>query len=207
MIKVGLTGTIGSGKSIVALIFEKLGVPIYFADKQAKGFFGQDEVKFKLKNIFGSSIFDENGQVLRAVLAERVFKNPDDLKALNNLIHPLVKVDFDAWLDKHATHPYIIHEAAILFESGFNCYFDKVLVVDAPLELCISRVMQRDGVNRKMVEDRMNQQWSSEEKVSMADYIIVNDGKHMVLPQVLALHTKLNKLDTFRHSNSNNSGR
>lgn len=194
MIKVGLTGTIGSGKSIVALIFEKLGVPVYFADKHARELLGDEAVKIKLREIFGLAIFDESGDVQRPLLAEKVFNNPDSLIALNNLIHPLVKDNFGAWLNKHGTSGYIIHEAAILFESGFYRYFDKVIVVDAPMELCISRVMQRDGATREKVEGRMQHQWGREAKVALADYIIVNDGKSMVLPQVLILNTKLNEL-------------
>ncbi|HEX7412036.1 MAG TPA: dephospho-CoA kinase [Bacteroidales bacterium] len=191
MIKVGLTGTIGSGKSTVALIFGTLGVPVYYADQQARELLLNEEVKMKLRKMFGPAIFDESGQVQRAKMAEKVFNNPSDLQALNNLIHPLVKIDFDAWLKKYATSAYIIHEAAILFESGFNRYFDKVIVVDAPLEICISRVMQRDGVTRDKVENRMQHQWNREQKKALADYIIVNDGENMVLPQVIALHAKL----------------
>ena len=194
MIKVGLTGTIGSGKSIVALIFEKLGVPVYYADRQARKFLSEKGVKTELQKMFGPDIFDKNGEVQRALLAEKVFNNQENLEALNNLIHPLVKNDFDTWLEEHSTSAYVIQEAAILFESGFNRYFDKVIVVDAPMELCISRVIQRDGVTSRMVEDRMNQQWTREEKNSLADFIIVNDGKCMLMPQVLALHSKLKKL-------------
>ena len=194
MIKVGLTGTIGSGKSTVAIIFEKLGVPVYYADKYARELLLEEDVKLKLRKMFGSAIFDQNGHVQRARLAEKVFNNPEDIEALNNLIHPLVKEDFDAWLNKQDTCSYIIHEAAILFESGFFRCFDKVIVVDASLELCISRVMLRDGATREKVEDRLKHQWEREKKVALADYIIVNDGKSMLLPQVLALHAKLNEL-------------
>jgi dephospho-CoA kinase len=194
MIKVGLTGTIGSGKSVVALIFEKLGVPVYFADRQAREFLGQDAVKIKLSGLFGPTVFDENGRVKRAVIAEKVFNNPKDLDALNNLIHPLIKDDFEAWLQEHSGVTYIIHEAAILFESGFYRDFEKVVVVDAPEELCISRVMQRDGITREQVEARMKSQWEREEKIARADYILLNDGNIMLLPQVLDLHVKLNKL-------------
>lgn len=194
MIKVGLTGTIGSGKSIVALIFEKLGVPVYFADKHARELLGVEAVKIKLQEIFGLAIFDESGHVQRSLLAEKVFNDPAGLNSLNNLIHPLVKDNFEAWLKKQASCAYIIHEAAILFESGFYRYFDKVIVVDAPMELCISRVMQRDGATREKVLGRMQNQWNREEKVALADYIILNDGKSMILPQVLSLHAELNEL-------------
>jgi dephospho-CoA kinase len=196
MIKVGLTGTIGSGKSIIAAIFVKLGVPVYVADQQAREILQKAEVKLKLRALLGSEIFDESGDVQRSTLAEKVFHNPADLETLNNLIHPLVKTDFDAWLNDHTSSPYIIHEAAILFESGFSHYFDKVIVVDAPEELCISRVMKRDNATREMVVGRMQHQWEREQKVALADYIIVNDGKSMVLPQVLALHAILKELAT-----------
>lgn len=196
MIKVGLTGTIGSGKSIVALIFEKLGVPVYYADQKARELLAHTKVKMQLREIFGPAVFDKNGNVERSLLADKVFNHASALESLNNLIHPLVKDDFDAWLEKHATHEYIIHEAAILFESGFYRNFDKVIVVDAPKEVCISRVMQRDGVTRLQVEGRMQHQWERAKKVALADYIIVNDGNSMVLPQVLALNASLKELAT-----------
>lgn len=191
MIKVGLTGTIGSGKSIVALIFGKLGVPVYNADQHAREILLKESVKTKLLKMFGTSIFDENQEVQRALLAEKVFNNPADLEALNNLIHPLVKADYEEWLANRGTSPLIIHEAAIMYETGFDRYFDKVIVVDAPLEVCISRVMKRDKVSRAKVLDRMRHQWDRQKKMARADYIIVNDGEIMVLPQVLALYAKL----------------
>lgn len=194
MIKVGLTGTIGSGKSTVALIFGKLGVPIYYSDQYARELLGVEAVKIKLQEIFGFSIFNESGHVQRSLLAQKVFNDPAGLNSLNNLIHPMVKDNFEEWLKKQASCAYIIHEAAILFESGFYRYFDKVIIVDAPQELSISRVMQRDCITREKVLDRMKNQWNREKKVALADYIILNDGKSMLLPQVLSLHAELNEL-------------
>ncbi len=194
MIKVGLTGTIGSGKSLIASIFVRLGVPVYFADQHAREMLDLTEVKMKLHEMFGPAVFDASGQVQRNLLAQRVFNNQRELDALNNLIHPLVKAHFDTWLKAYNACKYIIHEAAILFESGFYQDFDKVIVVDAPHEVCIKRVMQRDGTTREQVEGRMQHQWKREEKISKADYIILNDGHSMIIPQVLALHAQLNEL-------------
>lgn len=194
MIKVGLTGTIGSGKSLVASIFARLGVPVYFADQHAREMLDRNEVKLKLKELFGQVIFDASGHVQRNLLAQRVFNDQGELEALNNLIHPLVKADFEAWMEVQNAGKYVIHEAAILFESGFYRHFDKIIVVDAPAEVCIYRAMQRDSVSREQVEGRMQQQWKRAEKIVKADYIILNDGKSMVIPQILALHAHLNEL-------------
>lgn len=194
MIKVGLTGIIGSGKSLAASIFVRLGVPVYCADQHAREMLDLTEVKMKLREMFGPAIFDASGQVQRKLLAQRVFNNQGELEALNNLIHPRVKAHFDAWLKAYNACTYVIHEAAILFESGFYHDFDKIIVVDAPQEVCMSRVMQRDGVTREQVNERMQHQWKREEKISKADYIILNDGHRMIIPQVLAVHAQLKEL-------------
>jgi dephospho-CoA kinase len=191
MLKVGLTGGIGSGKTIVATIFEKLGIPVYYADREAKKLFINENVKKELLDIFGEKIFDGNGQVDRKILGELVFNDAPALEKLNKLIHPLVKTDFDEWLNNNSTFPYVIHEAAILFESGFNRYFDKVIVVDAPSEICINRVMCRDGVSRQQAVTRMQNQWESSKKATMADFVISNDEQVLVIPQVMAIHGQL----------------
>jgi len=191
MLKVGLTGGIGSGKTIVSIIFEKMGAPVYHADKQAKKFLLRENVIKELHNIFGEKIFDKSGHVDRKLLGELVFNDTVALDKLNKLIHPLVKADFDEWLAGFSAFPYVIHEAAILFESGFDQYFDKVITVDAPIELCISRVIQRDRVSRNEVISRMKNQWNPSKKASLADYVITNDEHLFLIPQVLEIHRQL----------------
>ncbi len=194
MIKVGLTGGIGSGKSMVATILDHLAVPVYHADAEAKKILEKETVKAQLKLIFGAEILDARGIVNRKALSDRVFKNDTELAKLNGLIHPLVRIDFESWCWLHAESSYIIQEAAILFESGFNVYFDKTIFVMAPVELCIERVVARDKIKSVQVLQRMNNQWEAERKIVLADYILVNDGNSMLLPQVLALHAKLKQL-------------
>jgi dephospho-CoA kinase len=188
MRRIGLTGNIGTGKSTVARIFEILGVPVYHADKQAKEIMEQDIVKDQISLLFGKELLDSDRQIDRKALAAIVFSNKDKLALLNNLIHPLVEEDFQNWCQRHLEKPYILHEAAILFESGFNRLFEANILVTAPDELCISRVMARDGVSKELVVNRMSNQWSQEQKKKIADYQVSNDEKSMVIPQVLAIH-------------------
>jgi len=191
MLKVGLTGSIGSGKTIVSLIFEKMGIPVYYADREAKRFLLSENVKKELLELFSEKIFDKSGYADSKLLGELVFNDRAELDKLNKLIHPLVKDNFDAWVLKNSSHRYIIHEAAILFESGFNRYFDKVITVDAPLELCISRVIQRDGVTREQVTARIKNQWDTSKKTALADFVIKNNEQELVIPQVLEINRQL----------------
>lgn len=191
MRRIGLTGNIGTGKSTVARIFEILGVPVYHADLQARKLLESDDVKIQIKTLFGESILNAENQIDRKSLAAIVFNNTTKLETLNNLIHPLVEEDFLQWCSVHSNKSYVIHEAAILFESGFDKLFDKNILVTAPETICISRVMARDSITKEMVLARMRNQWQQENKQKLADYQIVNDDNSMVLPQVLAIHKLL----------------
>ncbi len=191
MKRIGLTGNIGTGKSTVGRIFGILGVPVYHADKQARIILASENSKKQLTLLFGEKILDTRNEVDRKVLASIVFHDKDKLSALNNLIHPLVEDDFLAWCVLHKEKDYIIHEAAILFESGFNRLFDAVVLVIAPDELCVKRVMSRDSMNIDLVLDRMKNQWTQERKQKLADYLVINDEINMIIPQVLALHEKI----------------
>jgi dephospho-CoA kinase len=191
MIRVGLTGGIGSGKSIVSSVFETLGVPVFHADNEAKNLYLFPEVKASIIREFGNTVFSADGEVDRIKLAARIFSDTESLKKLNALIHPLVKKQFEVWCGKHSGHTYIVHEAAILFETGFDQYFDQIIVVSAPLELCIHRVMLRDHTSREEVLQRMSHQWDLSRKEALADYILVNDGSKVLLPGILEIHDKL----------------
>jgi dephospho-CoA kinase len=188
---IGLTGNIGTGKSTVARIFEVMGVPVYHADKQARLFLDTDEVKQQIALFFGENLINTLHQVDRQALAKIVFNDQEKLAVLNNLIHPLVETDFLAWCKLMHNEAYILHEAAILFESGFNRLFEANILVTAPEQICISRVMARDNLSHKMVKARIQNQWSQEKKIELSDYVVVNDGKSMVIPQILSIHNSI----------------
>jgi dephospho-CoA kinase len=191
MIRVGLTGSIGSGKSLVARIFETLDVRVFYADKVARELLKDPVIKEAIVRRFGRTILDRDQQIVNQRLATIVFKDPPALESLNGIIHPEVRRRLQEWLADHASELYLIHEAAILFESGFHRECDKVIVVYGPEELRIRRVMERDHICREEVIQRMNNQWTDEEKLKRADFVIVNDGRQMVIPQVLEIHQKL----------------
>ncbi len=191
MIKVGLTGGIGTGKSTVAEIFKLLGVPVYNADYRARLLTNtHTEIISSVKALFGNDIYTENG-LDRKKVASLVFKDKPLLAQLNNIIHPAVANDFEQWLEKNMNSPYIIKEAAILFESGGNKQVDKVICVAAPEELRIKRVMKRDGVSKEEVQSRINNQMKEEDKQKMADFLIHCNDEDLVIPQVVALHQSL----------------
>jgi dephospho-CoA kinase len=191
MKRIGLTGNIGTGKSTVARIFEILGVPVYHADKQAHKILNSETVTVQVASLFGEKVLNKFNGVDRKALATLVFNDKEKLNTLNNLIHPLVEADFLQWCDSQADQEFIIQEAAILFESGFDRLFDATILVTASHEVCLKRVMVRDGITEQMVEQRMNNQWPQEKKMEIADYLVNNDGILMVLPQVLAIHQKI----------------
>lgn len=190
MIKVGLTGGIGSGKSTVARIFEVLGIPVYYADDAAKQIMNTDkDLKALLIKNFGEQTY-QNDQLDRAYLASIVFADGEKLKLLNSLTHPATIRDANRWMSEQTT-AYVIKEAALLFESDAYKYLDKVIGVFAPQELRIKRVMDRDKVTRDEVISRMNRQMNEEEKMKRCDFIITNDEQQLVMPQVLQLHQRL----------------
>ncbi len=190
MLKIGITGGIGSGKSMVCRIFSILGVPIFEADKVARELMNDNqELIDKIANTFGSDyIFQAKPD--RHKIASLVFNNREALTKLNNLIHPMVALSFAQWLDANSNKPYIIKEAAILIETGLYKELDKTVLVYTPDELRIQRVMDRDRISSEMVIERMNNQMPEDEKGKYANEFIYNDGQQMLLPQVLALDSK-----------------
>jgi dephospho-CoA kinase len=190
LLKVGLTGGIGSGKSTVAAVFSFLGIPIYEADARAKWLMNNNEkLKSDIIQNFGQESYTKEG-LNSPYLSKLVFNNTDNLKQLNKLVHPRVGEDFEAFCKQNALAPYVVKEAAILFESGSYKQLDKIITVFCPLEVRIERVMQRDKISREEVLSRITRQMPEDEKLKLADYIIYNDGKQMLIPQVLALHGK-----------------
>lgn len=170
---IGLTGGIGSGKSTLAHYFEEKGIPVYIADTEAKKLLDSNKIISKISEAFGVEIV-QNEIIDKAKLAALVFNDPEKLKILNSIIHPEVKIHFENWVKKHNDFPIVMKEAAILFESGSYKDCDKIILVTAPEELRIKRVMDRDGVTRESVMARMTNQWTDDKKIALSDFIIEN---------------------------------
>ncbi|WDF67804.1 dephospho-CoA kinase [Sphingobacterium oryzagri] len=188
-IKIGITGGIGSGKSYVAKVFQALGVPFYNADKEAKDLMNTSaKIRSALTETFGAEVYAQDGMLDRAYLSELVFKDQQKLERLNAIVHPAVIKHGQDWAAKQ-TFPYSLKEAALLFESGSYTSLDYTLLVTAPEPVRIARVINRDAVNEQQVRDRINKQMPEDDKVALADFVIVNDGQEPLLPQVLRLHT------------------
>jgi dephospho-CoA kinase len=191
MLKVGITGGIGSGKSIVSKLFELLGVPVYNADHAAKLLMNNDPaIKEELVKYFGQETYS-HGSLNRSYLASKVFNNPEKLKLLNSIVHPITINDADTWMNRQQHAPIVIKEAAIFFESGSNIDMDYMVGVYAPQSLRIQRVIARDNSNAEAIMDRMNSQMNEEEKMKRCDFIIYNDEQQLLIPQVLQLHKQL----------------
>lgn len=187
VIKVGLTGGIGSGKTTVAKVFELLGVPVYYADAASKGLYTSDaELMENVKKHFGEAVYSGN-TLNKNVLAALVFKDPQKLDLLNSLVHPPTIRHAEAWMSQQ-TAPYIIKEAALLFESGSVSGLDYVIGVYTPKHLRLKRVMDRDGLSREEVINRMNRQIDETIKMRLCDFVIQNNEQELILPQVLELH-------------------
>lgn len=186
-LKIGLTGNIGSGKSLVARIFEVLKIPVYFADVEAKNILDSTEVMAEIIKLFGSNLI-VNNSVDKKALAQIVFSDKSKLKQLNQIIHPAVRENFTSWAEVQDTSPYVIYEAAILHESGHYQNMDKTIVVSAKRELRLKRVMQRDNATEEMVIKRMKNQWAEERKIALADFVVNNNQTELLIPQVMAIH-------------------
>ena len=170
---IGLTGGIGSGKTTIANYFKSFGIPVYIADDEARKIMQSLEIIAAIKNVFGDEVF-ENEKLNREELAKIVFNNPEKLEKLNNIVHPAVKKHFEQWLLQHTAAPYVIYEAAILFESGSYKNCDLIITVTAPIESRIQRVVERDKTTRELVLKRINAQWTDEQRISKSDFIIEN---------------------------------
>lgn len=194
MVKIGLTGNIGSGKTFVCQLFEALGVPVFYADLEARAILNHPRTLPLLTKEFGNEIINDILSIDRKKLAGIVFNNPEKLQVLNGIIHPQLFRDFKIWALEQTPKPYVIMEAAILFESGFQQFVDKTVFISAPADLRIQRVIQRDGMTRQEVEERMKNQLSDAQKESLSDFVISNDGQTMLLPQIINLHHLFNSL-------------
>jgi dephospho-CoA kinase len=196
-LQIGITGGIGSGKTLVCKIFQRLGIPVYDSDHRAKSLMTTDGILISnIKKEFGDLSYDSSGKLNRQFLSDLVFKDEGKLQILNNLVHPRVAEDYRQWLSKNHDVPYVLKEAALLFESGSYKHLDKIIVVFAEEQVRIRRVMERDKRSFSQVESILINQWPDSEKVNRADYVLYNDGSRLLIPQVLSLHQQLS---TFKN--------
>ncbi len=199
MLRIGITGGIGSGKTTVAKIFEVLGVPVYYSDDAAKRLMNEDDaLQQKLIENFGATIF-ENKQLNRSLLASIVFNDPEKLSLLNSIVHPVTIADAEKWMKGFSNNdsketPYAIKEAALIFESGAQKKLDYVIGVNAPYKLRLQRAMQRDHLSKEEVEARIAKQMDETKKMNLCNFIITNDEDQLLIPQVVELHKKLIQL-------------
>jgi len=190
MLRVGITGGMGSGKTTVARLFQLLGIPVYFADDEAKNLMNHDpDLKHAIIAVFGEEAYNVHG-LNRAYISSLAFSEPEKLTALNAIVHPAVIAHGEKWMLRQSA-PYVLKEAALLFESGSNKQLDFVIGVWCSSELRIDRVMGRDGSSREAILARMQKQMDEEEKMKLCDFIITNDEKTAIIPQVLSLHGQL----------------
>ncbi len=189
---IGLTGGIGSGKTTVCKVFEKLGIPVYYADIQAKLLMTSNfEIKNQLIKRFGVQTYINN-ELNRKYIAEQIFNNKENLNFINSIVHPVVRNHFAEWIQKQNS-PYIINENAILFESGFYKDTNIIVSVITPENIRIKRVIERDNTTTEAVKSRINNQISDKEIINQSDYIIYNDSTNLILPQILQIHRNILK--------------
>jgi dephospho-CoA kinase len=193
---IGLTGSIGSGKSTVADIFLTLSIPVYESDARAKLLMNTNEVlKDKIKELLGPQSYS-NGEINRGWIAEKVFADKHLLDQLNAIVHPAVKKDAIAWANdpSNAKAPYVIKESAILFEKDLAEELEAIILVVAPADIRIQRVMERDHITRQQVEERMQHQWTDEKKIPLSDFVIFNDGERSLIEQVMDIDQMIRAL-------------
>lgn len=192
-IKVGITGGIGSGKSTVCKIFELLNIPVFDADTVAKQILNSNfKIKTGLIHIFGEGIYLDDETIDRKKLAKIIFNDDIQLEKMNRLVHPAVRKEFNTWVKKQNSE-YIIHEAAILFESDFYKMMDYTILITAPKKQKIERVIKRDGIPKDLVLERMSRQWTDEEKRKLTRFEIKNDNKRLIIPMIIEIDKNLKK--------------
>lgn len=193
MTRVGLTGGIGSGKSIICQVFRLLNVPVFHADEEAKDLYDSHEgVREKMTGLIGKDLYTGH-KIDRQKLARLIFRDKELLKAVQHIVHPEVAARFESWCGNKAGHSYVVHEAAILFESGADRGMDVCITVMAPAEIRLERILQRSGITREIAAQVMENQMPEEEKADRSQHIIWNDNLHLVIPQVLHIHHMLEK--------------
>lgn len=189
MMKIGITGGIGSGKTTVCRVFQVLGIPVFYADEAAKSIMHTDAIlRGEIIKGFGEDSYSEDGGLDRKHISSIVFRDKDQLAKLNALVHPAVLSAFDSWAQAQKDVPYVLKEAALLFESDSYKMCDQSILVISPEALKINRIIKRDNITAEEVRLRMDRQFSDEQKEKLADHIITNDERTLVIPQILTLH-------------------
>ncbi len=194
MMKIGLTGNIGSGKSITAKIFEVLNVPVFYSDIEAKNCYYEPQVKHQVVDIFGNTILNHNHEIDLKQLAQQIFSDATKLKQIEAIIHPQVRKKYNNWVELHQDQTYTIIESAILLKSDLKNQVDKIMVVTTPKDIRIERVIQRDAVSKEQVLQRMTHQLEEEKLIQQADFLIHNDNQQLILPQILKIHRYLENI-------------
>ena len=198
MLRIGLTGGIGSGKTTVSAIFRVMGIPVYYADAAARRIMREDaDIRKRIIEVFGPESYSQD-QPNREWLSAHVFRDRASTEKMNAIVHPATISDARRWMERQ-TGPYAIKEAALIFESGGEGELDMVIGVTAPVELRIQRVMHRDGLTREAVMQRMARQMDENEKMQRCQFVIANDDRTALIPQVLAIHRKLTDLTAKGH--------
>jgi dephospho-CoA kinase len=182
---IGITGGIGSGKSTIAEVFSVMGFPVYDSDKRARDIYLEPEIRKEAEILLGSEAYNSDGSLNRKYVASKVFQDKSLLEKINNLIHPAVKKDFEDWKITNASFSFVVKESALLFETGIYKSCFKTLIVTAEKELKVLRVMKRDNISREDVLKKMENQWSDEEKIKLADFVIDNSGRELLLPTLV----------------------
>lgn len=194
MIKLGITGGIGSGKSVVSQILNLYGIPVYIADLESKRLTDSSaEIREKLTDIFGYEIYT-GGKLNKTLLASRIFNDKVMLDKVNSVIHPVVKSDLSDWIESNSDKKAVACESAILFESGFNAMFDSVIMVLTPLDIRLQRILERDNTSYAKAEERIGSQMPDDAKAGLSDFVIDNSGDYSLLVQVEAILGTLNYL-------------
>lgn len=191
-ILVGLTGGIGSGKTTVAKLFEELGIPVYYSDDEAKKLYENPDIQHRITETVGANLF-EHGMLNKKLLADYIFADPENRNKINAIIHPQVRENFGHFYELNSASPYVINEAAILFETGTYKKFQYNILVVAPESIKIERIKNRDNTTEEAIKERMKAQWTDEEKMPLANFIITNDGQQSLKEQVMNIHEELLK--------------
>lgn len=191
---IGLTGGIGSGKTTVSKIFETMGCTIYYSDEKAKELYFNPSIKKLVINLLGTKAYLSPSEINKEYISKTVFSNPSLLHKLNEIIHPAVKEDFTNFKHKFSSKSLIIKESALLFETNINKDVDYSILITAPIDIKIKRVMSRNHISKEEIEKRMNAQWTDEQKKALANAVILNDDSTALIPQVISIIEKLTKI-------------
>lgn len=189
--KIGITGNIGSGKSLVCKIFNHLGINTFYSDEETKKLYLLPEIRKQIVDYFKDEVYFQDGSLNKKLLSYHLFQNPKALQFIETILYPKLNETFDRWC-KRQSSDFVLFESAILFEKKFESQFDKIIFVSAPEDVRLQRAMLRDNCNEENVRSRMRLQWDEETKIQKSDFVIINDGKKMLVPQAVKIWEIIN---------------